>query len=409
MKNKSTINNWQLAVTAYPVWNKFKMILFLSSLVMLYCCQTNTKTITIKNSLNIGRSFETVEIHKSDLELLEEDNLYDYVIQDENGVQQVVQYEDKNSDGLVDYMLFQPKVVAKSFTKYKIIHIPNAELPERKKTCYARFVPERTDDFAWENDRVAFRVFGPTAQKMFEEGIDGGTLSSGVDCWLKKVNYPIINKWYKKHTGGTGSYHKDTGEGLDNFHVGVSRGCGGIAIKKDSTYYISKNFIKHKTLMTGPIRTSFYLEYKDWGSNGTIISESKIITLDIGNNLSKFEVNIEGVHEISAGLTLHEKSGKVTENEKDAWVSYWEPHDGSELGTAIITLPESLNGFEKYETEKNDLSNAYIQLKLNNNKVVYYAGFGWKKSGQFKNNEAWNVYLSAYSMKLQSPLEVIIN
>jgi len=409
MKNKSTVNCWQLPALRYSVLNRFKIILFLSILVMLNSCHTNTKTITIKNNLDIDRSFETVEIHKSDLKLQDEDNLYDYVIQDKDGVQQVVQYEDKNSDGLVDYMLFQPKVAAKSFTKYNIIHIPNAELPERKETCYARFVPERTDDYAWENDKVAFRVFGPTAQKIFEEGIEGGTLSSGVDCWLKKVNYPIINKWYKKHTDGTGSYHKDTGEGLDNFHVGVSRGCGGIAIKKDSTYYISKNFINYKTLMTGPIRTSFYLEYEDWDSNGTIISESKIITLDTGNNLSKFEVSIEGVNEISAGLTLHEKDGKVTENEKDAWVSYWEPHDGSELGTAIITLPESLNGFEKYEIEKNDLSNAYIQLKLNNNKVVYYAGFGWKKSGQFKNNEAWNVYLSAYSMKLQSPLEVIIN
>lgn len=387
---------------------KLTKIILLSGILLFVSCKTATKTITVKNNLDIERSFETVEITKSDLNLQEEDNLYDYVLQDEDGVQQVVQYEDTNGDGSIDYMLFQPKVAAKSFTNYKIVHIPNAELPERKETCYSRFVPERTDDYAWENDKVAFRVFGPTAQKMFEGGVEGGTLSSGVDCWLKKVDYPIINKWYKKHTDGTGSYHEDTGEGLDNFHVGVSRGCGGIAIKKDSAYSISKNFINYKTLMTGPIRTSFYLEYEDWDVNGTLIKESRIITLDAGNNLSKFEVSIEGTNQISAGLTLHEKDGEVTLNSENNWVSYWEPHGDSELGTAIITLPESLIDFDKYEINQKDMSNAYINLKLDNNKVTYYAGFGWKKSKQFQTQVEWNNYLDSFSKRLQSPLELII-
>jgi hypothetical protein len=387
---------------------KLTKIILLSGILLFVSCKTATKTITIKNDLDIDRSFETIKITKSDLKLREEDNLYDYVIQDKDGVWQVTQYEDRSGDGSVDYMLFQPKVTANSFTNYTIVHIPNAELPEREEICFSRFVPERTDDYAWENDKVAFRVFGPTAQKMFEDGIEGGTLSSGIDCWLKRVDYPIINKWYKKNTEKTGSYHEDTGEGLDSFHVGVSRGCGGIAIKKDSTYYISKNFINYKTLMTGPIRTSFYLEYKDWDANGTLIKESRIITLDLGNNLSKFEVTIEGTSEISAGLTLHEGNGKISENIKNSWLSHWEPHGDSELGTAIVTYPESLNGFEKYKTNKKDLSNAYLHLKLDNNKVVYYAGFGWKKRNNFKNSVAWNTYLNEFSMKLQSPLEIII-
>jgi hypothetical protein len=80
---------------------------------------------------------------------------------------------------------------------------------------------------------------------MIEDSIPGGTLSSGVDTWLKKVEYPIINKWYKETlVDKTGSYHEDTGEGLDNFHVGVSRGVGGIAVKNDDKYYFSKNYSK---------------------------------------------------------------------------------------------------------------------------------------------------------------------
>ncbi len=385
---------------------KLNLLILLS--VVVLSCNTSTKTITVTNNLAIDRSFETVEISKSDLKLQEADSLYEYVIEAENGSQPIAQYEDTNGDGSVDIILFQPKVLAKSSTTYTIIHIPNAELPAREEICYSRFVPERTDDYTWENDKVAFRVFGPVAQKMFEDKVEGGTLSSGVDCWLKRVEYPIINKWYKKHTDGTGSYHEDTGEGLDNFHVGTSRGCGGIAIKKDSTYYISKNFTKYKTLTTGPIRTSFYIEYADWDAAGNTIKESRMVSLDRGQNLSKFEISLIGSTHFSVGLTLHDKKGEIIVNKDKGWISYWEAHDGSALGTAIVTQPESILATEKYETDKKDLSNVFMQVKLENNKAIYYTGFGWKKSKQFDSQEAWQQYLNEFSEKLKSPLKVSI-
>lgn len=74
---------------------------------------------------------------------------------------------------------------------------------------FARFVPERSDDFAWENDLIAFRAYGPALRE--------GKENSGIDCWLKRVNYPIINKWYVQSEQGK-SYHKDHGEGCDNYH-----------------------------------------------------------------------------------------------------------------------------------------------------------------------------------------------
>ncbi|MFP3822536.1 DUF4861 family protein, partial [Bacillus sp. SIMBA_008] len=55
--------------------------------------------------------------------------------------------------------------------------------PVATHTTYARFVPERIDDFAWENERVAFRTYGPEAQRLVDEGKEGGTLSSGIDIW----------------------------------------------------------------------------------------------------------------------------------------------------------------------------------------------------------------------------------
>ncbi|MCJ8295019.1 MAG: DUF4861 domain-containing protein, partial [Colwellia sp.] len=49
--------------------------------------------------------------------------------------------------------------------------------PANEVKAYAKFVPEREDDFAWENDLVAFRMYGPASKSI-------GTVI-GVDCWIK--------------------------------------------------------------------------------------------------------------------------------------------------------------------------------------------------------------------------------
>ena len=371
------------------------------------CAQKNEGiTIQIKNTLPLERSYETVELSKSFLNV---EDLSPIGIRDsETSELQVTQLVDNDGDGIMDLLLFQPVIAPNATKTYQVIQIPKEDQPNSEEVCYSRFVPERTDDYAWENDRVAFRTYGPNAQYRFENKLKEGTLSSGVDAWLKRVEYPIINKWYKKYTEKTGTYHEDTGEGLDNFHVGSSRGVGGIAVKKDTIFYISKNFVNWKTITTGPIRTSFSLEYAPWDAGGTLVKDSRIISLDRGNNLSKFEVYIEDVDTISAGLTLHEKDGVVTSHLDETWVDYWQPHADSQLGTAIVSVPYYYAGHEKYDTEKKDLSNAYVHLKVKNGKTVYYAGFTWQKSGQFKSQQQWEQYLSNFTKRLNNPLKLSI-
>ncbi|WP_308991144.1 DUF4861 family protein [Mariniflexile litorale] len=366
-------------------------------------------TFVVKNSLNINRSFETVEIDLNLFELKELKVNNRYAIVDIVTKQEIVsQVIDVDEDGEVDQILFQPEMKPNSERVFEIIIKKKQTKDTEHLRCYSRFVPERTDDYAWENNRVAFRTYGPTAQKMVEENIRGGTLSSGIDAWLKRVEYPIINKWYEKTTSGKGSYHEDTGEGLDNFHVGVSRGVGGVAVKKDSTYYFSRNFTSWKTITNGSIRTSFVLEYENWDANGTLISEKKYISLDYGSNLSKFTIEIKGADTISAGLTLHKKDGEINTSIENGWISYWEPFGDSELGQGIVAPKSNMVGYQNYNTNKVDESNLYAHLKVTNNKVTYYAGFGWEKSGQFKSKEAWNNYLALFSKKINTPLTIKI-
>lgn len=381
------------------------LLIFLLAVITVSCQEEakKNKQITVKNSLAIDRSFETVTIDIASLALKNKEGVV--AILDAATQTEVVSQEiDSDGDGVVDQILFQPTIKANSEKIFDVILKEKIAIKGVDPDCYSRFVPERTDDYAWENNKVAFRTYGPVAQKMVEDGVKGGTLSSGIDAWLKRVEYPIINAWYKKTTDGTGSYHEDTGEGLDNFHVGVSRGVGGIAKKVDSTYHFSRNFVTWKNVHNGPIRTSFVLTYADWDANGTMITEQKHISLDYGSNFSRFEIVLKGTDTISAGLTLHNNEGVVAVNEANAWISHWETLDDSEIGTAIITPKTIFIGSEHYVTSKKDESNLFAHLKVNDNKVIYYAGFGWKKAGEFTTKEAWENHLNLFSQCLETPL-----
>jgi hypothetical protein len=363
-------------------------------------------SITVKNTLNVERSFETVVLTK---EFLKNKDLSLLGIQDkESGEIQVTQTVDLDGDAVMDELLFQPKIAAKSKKEFIIIPITVSQKPISEIYCYSRFVPERTDDYAWENNKVAYRTYGPKAQKMVEDNVKGGTLTSGIDAWLKRVEYPIINKWYEKTISGKGSYHIDSGEGLDNFQVGNSRGIGGIAVKIDSTYYTSKNFISWKTITTGPIRTSFELTYADWDAKGNKIKETKNISLDYGSYLSRYVISISGTKTVSVGLTLHDKKGKTGTNLKEGWLDYWESLDDSELGTGIVAPKNCIIGFDNFITSEKDSSNLFGEFKVANNTINYYAGFGWKKGSSFQTQKDWEAYLSMFAQKINNPLIVAI-
>lgn len=386
-----------------------KNILFFFLLIISFVSCDNKHemllVVEVENTLNMDRAYETIEvdISKVDQKKATYFKVLDITDFEDSSHEITSQLVDENDDGIFDLLLFQPEIKANSTKRYGLT-VSDFKRDTTQVHCYSRFVPERTDDYAWENNRVAFRTYGPVAQKMVENGVKGGTLSSGIDAWLKRVEYPIINKWYAKHTREGGSYHKDTGEGLDNFHVGISRGVGGTALKVNDLYYSSKNFTSWKTITTGPIRTSFVLTYADWDADGKQIQEIKSISLDYGQNLSRFEIQISGTDTISAGLTLHEKDGQTSTNQN--WISYWEVLEDSELGMGLVTTDAYFINSDEYISSRKDESNLYANLNVVDGKTVYYAGFGWKKSGQFSNEKEWKKYLSDFSNKVSNPLVV---
>jgi hypothetical protein len=370
-----------------------------------------TATITVRNSLGLARRAETISLPLTQLPTavrrLDAASLRVHALP--GNALLVSQLLDKDGDGKPDELLFQTDVPAKGTQTFTVAATGEA-LPANPLTTFARFVPERTDDFAWENDRVAFRTYGPNAEQLYDKKDPNGTLSSGMDCWLKRVSYPIIDKWYGRHVHEKPfAYHTDTGEGYDPYHVGSSRGVGGTGVLDGGKLYVSKNFATYKVLATGPIRTVFELTYAPWDANGRTVTEKKIISLDLGSNLTRYEERISAdkpLPNCTIGLTLHEQKGEVKADRPAGWCRYWEKVDDSYLGTGVVVPTSYLTDYQENRSAEKDRSQLYMVTKPKQNRVVFYAGFGWQKSGQFASAAAWDAYLAEFAQRLASPLAV---
>lgn len=368
------------------------------------------REITVYNDLAIERTSETVTVSLEKLAFNEKHSWPHIVVKDLTSNEALIyQLNDINNDGVKDSLIFQVDISANSskkvqfsLNKKRLVGITDPIV------SYSRFVPERIDDYAWENDNVAFRVFGPQARALVDQGKKGGIISSGVDCWLKRVNYPILNKWYQKYADGTGDYHKDTGEGLDNYHVGKSLGCGASGSFYQGALYSAGNFSSYKTHAIGAIRTSFELHYQPWNTGTAVVKEIKQVSLDKGSNLTRYELIFDQDVELVAGLALDKHSLSLMTKKELGVFSSWRKQQDSELGLGIVADPKYVKGFQTYMGEGKDTSHLFVNLKSIDKRIVYYAGFGWKKSQQFSSKEAWQRYLKAFSVKLSSPLRIEI-
>jgi hypothetical protein len=314
-----------------------------------------------------------------------------------------VQLYSSNGNGSPDLLLVLVK-----FGPHQTIRLAfreSSENPSANPLVYGRLVPERKDDFAWENDKVAYRVYGPALQAT-------GEISSGIDVWSKRVPTLIINDWYRRDAEGARTknpaltYHKDDGTGLDSYDVGKTRGCGGTGVWSNGKLFVSKNFTAAKILTSGPIRFSFELEYAPWDADGTSISEKKTITLDAGSHLNKIQSTFSFAAaqpvKIAVGVATH-TGARISNPLEGRILSVWEPLTDPAAGndgTAIALLLGSDAAIVKAE------GNAFFVLNANSGKqLTYYAGAGWSKS-DIPTQKAWNDYLRAFSLEQEHRLEI---
>jgi rhamnogalacturonyl hydrolase YesR len=296
-------------------------------------------------------------------------------------------------------LLFPVNLAAGETRKYLVLPATSlAAVPPADVKTHARFVPERLDDFAWESDRTAHRVYGPAIIKDPKEHL----ISSGVDVWVKKVRTPVVDKWYQR-----GEYHHDIGEGLDYYSVGQSRGCGGTTIYADGKLNNSSNFQRWKVLADGPLRSVFELSYGGFSAgNGRTVSEVKRYSIDAGSNMTRVETRYTGSGKgpltVGVGIVQRDGDGKYLTDAAGGWASYWEPAHGEDgnIGCGVI-LPAGASGFAVADKQQLTLGTAQPGKPF-----VYYFGAGWSKSGDFADGAAWDAYVRNFAQKLKAPLKV---
>jgi rhamnogalacturonyl hydrolase YesR len=395
-------------------------------------------TVTVTNPSSFRRNCETVEIH-SDAPTGYSRGFAGVM----DGVSsRILDFQIYASEpGLPENTLvFQVDLAPGETRNYYILNttaLPAVPPPIVK--TFARYVPERFDDFTWESDRIAHRIYGPALETWVHEPLT----DSGIDVWVKRGRGLIVEQMYNSM-----NLFNTNGPSQDDFKVGHTRGCGGVGIWNNGTNYVSKNWSKQQLITTGPIRSEFELTYDAWDAgNGRMVSETKRISIDANSNMSRAQSTFHSDDKspLQVGVGLDERPGEnvfvsdgapeidswVNSTEKGlfvqtpAWMSYWQPQDFVKgvIGSAII-LPKG--SIETYTNDNPTLAESKFAAPTKTmgegqpglrsilaivpaqvgTPLVYYFGAGWNESGDFPDAKSWNDYVRHFAQRVDEPLQV---
>ena len=331
------------------------------------------------------------------------------------------------SNSSPDKLLFQVDLApgeTKTFYILDATALP-AVPPPIVKTM-ARYVPERFDDFAWESDRTAHRIYGQALIKA------EGTISSGADVWIKKDRGLIVDTMY-----ATKHYHEDNGSFMDDYRVGKSRGCGGLGIWDGKKLFVSSNWRNWKLITTGPIRSEFELTYDAWDAgNGRKVSEVKRFSIDAGSWMTKAQCTLssEDKSSLPIGVGVAERACPTNREEfiahdlTEGWMTYWQPEDQPKGTTAVAFIlpkgavkeftndnpgmPDSVKHanvpqptHEGYPPIRTQLAVTQVEV---DKPFSYYFGACWDRSGDFTNHIQWENYVKRFAERRDQPLQVTV-
>ena len=302
----------------------------------------------------------------------------------------------------------------------------------------------RKDDIAWENDRCAYRVYGPALQKT-------GERSFGTDIWVKNTPDTVVYERYIKDMNGnilgdkidakakatknenqrkalqaesnevdvTTSFHLDHGNGLDPYRVGATLGLGasGLMVGKDLALpYCYKDY---KILDNGPLRFTVELTYNPSkvGDQQNVI-EHRIISLDKGSNFNKMTVWYEGLThptDFVTGFPIHEEDTETKTFAKD-YVSYADPTDNIEVNNSQVYVgvlfPNGIDNtyYQLFDKKHDGATGHALGIKnglKSGEKYSYYFGAAWSKY-DVRSYAEWQIRIKEYLEALKTPLVIEI-
>jgi len=221
-----------------------------------------------------------------------------------------------------------------------VLALAGCKGPETQKV-HARFVPERADDFIWENDLIVYRAYGET----LEHDIDFLT-SPGFDIWVKVPGELVADKLYKDELENGLSYHNFRGLGKDCYKVSRTLGGGASSpVVGDTLRFPATNYRSWIILEESPSKVVFVLNYPEWDAAGYKVSLAKKITVEAGTYFCKAEdtytfIGPSETLDIAAGIIRHDISDEFVLADR---FGFWEaasdqshePEDGK-IGLGLV-------------------------------------------------------------------------
>ena len=357
--------------------------------------------LRVTNPLDAARPMETVEVTTAALAgSAGAKDLSGLAVTDaRTGHEVLSQAVDEDGDGTYDRLVFQSDFAPGEAKEFRLERAAPRKPGFGDYRVYGRFVRERHDDFAWENDEVAFRIYGQALETFEKEPLT----SSAVDAWSKRTRRLVLNDWYLMD-----DYHRDHGDGGDFYPAGKSRGCGGSGLVVDGALAVSKNFRSSRVLAAGPIRLVFEVVYPEWERPGLKATEVKRVTLDAGSHLNRFEsfYTLEGADPITWAAGIRLAKGVVPRIDRERGILRTWEHQGQYggdgwLGCGVVVDPAAV--VDAKEEGGNQL---VVARTPKGQPATWHAGSGWDKSGSFPDVAAWDRHLDAFAARLRAPLKV---
>ena len=282
----------------------------------------------------------------------------------------------------------------------------------------------RKDDIAWENDRCAYRVYGPALQKT-------GERSFGTDIWVKNTPDTVVYERYIKDMNGNikgdkmdakvrdilTSFHLDHGNGLDPYRVGATLGLGAPSLMVGKNQVLPYCYKDYRILDNGPLRFTVELTYNPStvGDMKNVV-EHRIISLDKGSNFNKMTVWYDGLTtptDFATGFPIHEEDTETKTFAKD-YVSYADPTDNVEVNNSQVYVgvffPEGIDHtyYQLFDKKHDGATGHALGLKRglkNQEKYSYYFGAAWSKY-DVRSYAEWQIRIKDYLDALKNPLQV---
>ncbi len=356
----------------------------------LSSCGRNDRTVLVANPYDTDRIAETIEIPCSQLGIkgLSSGNA---VVRTDAGQSLPCQIV-SGRDGQ-EALIFQANLKKGEEKEYVV-------LKGRPTPCdtlvNSRYVPEREDDYAYENNLVIGRIYGPALES---------PRTFGQDIWIKNTSRFVLDDWLKGR-----DFHRNHGEGMDCYMVGQALGGGACAPVSGGKIYIGDNWATQKRLCNGPVRTSAEFTCPEFSVDGVSVKTRRSLSLDANSRFVRWTCSFEayGVDslDIVVGASVHEL---ICMHQTDNYIAFTEwasdsrlpdPKQDGKISIGLV-VPESYNA-------KPDVMDGHAVLKFrvaSGEVIEYWTGSGWDQGG-IESSEFWNDYVRNFSYSVNHPLTV---